>query len=97
MDPAFSAWLTLKGFNPNVLTEQQLASLQTAYEAEQTVTVTTALADPQAVTIDGVTVQNRGIADVIAADRHANQASASGALRGVGLTKLNPGSARGES
>lgn len=96
MDPAFSNWLTLKGFNPAVLTEQQLASLQTAYEAEQKVTVETALADPQVVTIDGVTVQNRGIADVIAAERHRAQASPGGAPFGIGLARMRPGSARGE-
>jgi hypothetical protein len=96
MDPAFSNWLTLKGFNPNVLTPQQLTSLEGAYQAEITPTVADAMADPQAVTIDGLTVQNRSIPDVIAADRHAAQAKASGPLRGVGLTQLRPGSARGE-
>lgn len=96
MDPAFSNWLTLKGFNPNVLTEQQLTSLQGAYEAEQTVTVAGSLADPQQVVIDGLSVTNRSIPDIIAAERHAAQSTASGPLRGVGLTQLRPGSARGE-
>lgn len=59
--------------------------------------IETAAAEPATATVDGQTVNNRSIGDLIAADRYAAQkrAAASGKL-GIGIGRLRPGSAVGE-
>ena len=59
--------------------------------------VATQMQQASSITIDGVTVQNRSIPDMIAAEQHvaANAAAARGAPFGLGFAKVRPGSGRG--
>lgn len=61
-------------------------------------TVASQMSAPAAISIDGVSVTNRSIQDMIAAEQHqaAQAAAAKGAPFGVGFAKLKPGSGRGQ-
>jgi hypothetical protein len=60
-------------------------------------TVASQMSSPASITVDGVTVQNRSIPDMIAAEQHqaANAAASKGAPFGIGFAKFSPGSGRG--
>jgi hypothetical protein len=56
-----------------------------------------AAATPQSVSVDGVTVTNRSVEELISAqERLANQQNATKPRRGVLFTRIIPGSARGQ-
>jgi hypothetical protein len=56
-----------------------------------------AAATPQSVSVDGVTVTNRSVEELISAqERLANQQNATKPRRGVLFSRIIPGSARGE-
>jgi hypothetical protein len=56
-----------------------------------------AAATPQSVSVDGVTVTNRSVEELISAqERLANQQRATKPRRGVLFTRIIPGSARGQ-
>lgn len=59
-------------------------------------TVESQMSSPASISVDGVTVTNRSIPDMIAAEQHlaANAAASKGAPFGLGFGKINPGSAR---
>jgi hypothetical protein len=59
--------------------------------------VASQMSSPASITIDGVTVQNRSIPDMIAAEQHAaaNAPAAKAAPFGLGFGKIRPGSGRG--
>jgi len=59
--------------------------------------IETAAAEPQSATVDGQTITNRSVDQLIAADRYAAQKRAVSAPGfGIRRTRLNPGSAVGE-
>lgn len=55
-----------------------------------------AAANPQSVTVDGVTVSNRPIKDLIEAQDSIKNTNAEKPRRGVLFSRLIPGSARGQ-
>jgi len=60
--------------------------------------VRAAAADPSSITVDGVTVMNRSVAETIAADRHVagQNAAAKNNNFGIALRRILPGSSVGQ-
>jgi hypothetical protein len=58
------------------------------------VDVTAGANDPQSMTVDGTSVTNRSVDDLTKADRHkAANAARSAPFAGMGMRRVNPGSA----
>ncbi len=92
----FDEWLTARGFVPGELTDLQRLTLQEAFEADTGETLAERMNGPQTVTIDGVSVTERSVADLIAAEQHNAAQTAAAAPYGMRLARMRPGSARGE-
>jgi hypothetical protein len=101
-EPVYTGYVTFHGGARGQADEQPVsldpdAVLPTPSASTDAETVETQMSSPAAISIDGVSVTNRSIPDMIAAEQHqaANAAAAKGAPFGVSFAKFSPGSGRG--
>ena len=102
-EPVFTGYVTFHGGARGQADDQPVsldpaALLPTPSASTTPETVESQMSSPAAISIDGVTVTNRSIPDMIAAEQHqaANAADATGAPFGVRFAKFSPGSGRGQ-